>query len=198
MSTTTDILEEIADEAKKLGIDVRRNTYPGATQEQLSGALKKLPFRVPLEVLELFTWRNGVRLTGQPGEIRIFPRFVWRSVELSVKATLGLVSASNDPQVRWQRSWFALLTDLFGDYYAVDADISPSSYGRIWSLQDGTDPFPAFWSFETMLVSTLECYKAGVFSLEGGLLVDDEAAAEPIYRRLNRGLSPYSDKRLAR
>lgn len=192
MSRCTEMLDQIAEEAKRIGINVKEHTYPGATQRQIADAVGKLPFQIPPEVLELFLWRNGVRLAGQASEIRIFPRFVWRSIDLSVKTSLKLISASNDPEVRWRKTWYCLATDLAGDYYALDADRAGENYGRIFVITCAADPYPAFWSFEAMLASVLECYRMRAYFLdESGELTENREMSDTIYRAINNGLSPH-------
>jgi cell wall assembly regulator SMI1 len=190
MSTITQYLNEISEECAKLGINLDANMFPGATLAQVAEATRKLQFDLPGEVIELYVWRNGVRLNGQSSEMRIFPRFYLRPLEQSIQTTQTLVSTINEPTSQWRANWFSLFEDLAGDYLAINAVPNDSDFGKIFSVEELVAPFPAFWSMETMLYSILECYKSGAYFIDEGLLVEDPDVSEPIYRRLNKGLSP--------
>jgi cell wall assembly regulator SMI1 len=192
MSAITTYLTQIMDEAHKLGVDIEGNMYPGASIEEIKKATRALPFDLPEDIVELYLWRNGVRLKGQSCEFRIFPRLLFQSINVSVETTRILISSSDEPLVRWRKTWYSLATDLAGDYYALDATRDGQARGRIFAVMEATDPYPAFWSFEAMLLSVLECYRMGTYFLdESGFLGEDREMSDTIYRAINRGLSPH-------
>jgi cell wall assembly regulator SMI1 len=153
MSEIAKYLREMADEAFKLGIDLESNMNAAVSPEQIAIGTKELPFELPPEILELYLWKNGVRLDGKPQEIRMFPRFYFLPFQRCIETTQILISTVGKTHCQWQTSWYALCADLAGDYYAVNAAPGGGAFGRIFSVQEETEPFPAFWSFETMLLS---------------------------------------------
>ncbi len=192
MSKITHHLLEIEVEASKLGVDLAANMNPPSTAGQVAAATKRMGIELPNEILDLYRWKNGVRLNGQPWEIRMFPRFYFLSLERSIETTNLLVATVGEKYSGWQDSWFALCSDLGGDYYAINTARIDETFGRVFSIQEECVPFAAFWSFETMLRSVLECYRAGAYYLdEDGLLQEDKEKAGQIYRQFNKGLSPY-------
>jgi hypothetical protein len=80
---------------------------------------------------------------------------------------------------------------MAGDYFSIQTCQQSGSYGRIFALQEALDPYPAFWSFATMLLSILECYKSGAYFLDDdGFLDEHREVSDPIYRNFNNELSP--------
>ena len=190
MSNIISLLDAINSEAKKLGFDPAANMHSGVTLDRIAEASRELPFELPTEVVEIYRWRNGVKLGGRHGEIRLFPRCYLRSSEESIHATQEFILLANDPLMAWRPSWFRLFDDLCGDCYAIETSRT-AEFGRIFAKEMGV--FPAFWSIETMLTSVLECYRAGAYFLDDELgdLTEDEDISDAIYRRFNRGLSPH-------
>ncbi len=184
------ILQAIAIEAQKLGSEVEKYMHPAASENEIEKSINELPFDLPPNIVDLYRWRDGVRLNEQDCEFRMFPKFMFRPINIAVETTLTLVGAAADPELQWRDSWYGLATDLMGDYFAVET-ARGENYGRIFSVQQTHDPFPAFWSFITMLQSILECYKAGAYFIDdSGLLDERRELSDSIYRALNQGLSP--------
>ncbi|HWD21488.1 MAG TPA: SMI1/KNR4 family protein [Verrucomicrobiae bacterium] len=189
MSRIIVTLDEIAKEARKMGVDIESNLNPGATEKQMSNSLARLPLALPDEILDLYRWHDGVR-ERRISDARIFPRFLFPSLEDCIDTTKELCSVAGDPEIRWRASWFYLCEDLAGDYYALETNPKVAS-GHIWFVSFGADPFVAFWSFETMLLSILECYKSGAYFLDAdGFLDEQSELSNSIYRAHNCGLSP--------
>ena len=190
MSNIISLLDAINIEAKQLGFDPAANMHPGLTRDQIKEVSRRLPFELPADVIEIYHWRNGVRLEGQHCEYRLFPRYCLRTIEESVQTTQLLISLADDPLIRWRHSWFGLFEDLAGDCLACETNRS-GEFGRIFASE--SEIIPAFWSVETMLTSVLECYRAGAYFLDDvlGYLTEDEEISDVIYRRFNRGLSPH-------
>jgi cell wall assembly regulator SMI1 len=193
LSSIKNYLSEIAIEALKLKIDLESCMFPGATQAYIGSVAKDLPFELPVGILELYYWKNGAKLEARKGETRFFPGFQFLPFERSVMDTRLFLSALPAAEIFWRKSWFSLCSDLAGYYYAVDAGHSDGTFGVVYSIQDLIEPFPAFSSFDAMLHSILECYRAGAYYLdEDGYLEDDEKRCDDIYKKYNNGLSPYS------
>jgi hypothetical protein len=191
MSTITKYLDEIAVECAKLGIDLKRDMLPGITLDRAAKVAKDLQFDLPNEIIELYLWKNGVRLEGQSCENRMIPRFYVRPLEQCVHTTKILISGIHEPNSQWRAKWFSVFEDLAGDYLAINCKAGDIDYGKIFSVEELVEPFPAFLSLEVMLYSVLECYRSGAYFIdEDGLLAEDDEIADPIYRRFNCGLSP--------
>jgi cell wall assembly regulator SMI1 len=191
MSRIRPMLEEIATRALAIGINCAGNMNPGITLAEAKSVCQDLPYELPQDVIELYLWRNGVRLEGQSFEMRIVPKFYFRSIEVSIETTTAFACRADDPEMQWKPSWFCLCTDLGGDCLSLETNRS-EQFGRIFAVTEIAEPFPAFWSFDTMLLSILECYRAGVYFLdEDGTLAEDYEPADSIYRRFNHGLSPH-------
>ncbi len=192
MSAITNHLYEISVAASKLGIDLASNMNPAATPEEIESETKELPFQLPSEVLDLYRWKNGVLLRGQQCETRMVPRFYFMPLQRSVASTRFRISTVGSDYSEWRKSWYSLCEDLAGDHYALEVSRGEESCGRIYSVQGVRDPFPAFWSFEMMLRSILECYRQGAYYIdEDGCLDEDVEICDPICRQFNNGLSPY-------
>lgn len=191
MSEIGTILNSISQQAREIGLDVEAYMNPPAAIGEINRAASTLTFSLPSNVVDFYQWKNGVRLEGQTCEYRMFPRFVFPSLKEAVETTKALVAAADDPEIQWHKSWFALATDLAGDYLAIQAGQESGNYGTIFAIQQAVDPYPAFWSFEAMLLSILECYKSGAYFLDAdGFLDEQSELSDPIYRAHNYGLSP--------
>jgi hypothetical protein len=191
MTKISSLLDQIAKEALRLGIDVDKDMHPGLSQEEQLEATRALPFPLPMEIGELYSWKNGVRIEGQRSEIRIFPEFYFVPIDRCVSTTTTLISLVERPENQWNRAWLSIADDLFGDHLAMNAITGERDFGRIFMLSYLSDPFPAFWSFEAMLAAILECYRAGAYFLdEDGFLEERTEISKTIYEELNHGLSP--------
>jgi hypothetical protein len=191
MSAIEACLDQIAVEGLKLGIDVKAHMYPGLRPTDIAALVKPLPFKLPPEVIDFYLWQNGVRLEGQTCEIGMFPRLYFPSLARCVETTQILVSTVDRPLSQWKKSWYSLCEDFAGEYYALNSDRQEEVFGRVFAVGTLHNPFPAFWSFQTMVQSVLECYKAGAYYLDRkGFLREDLEKCHGIYRALNRGLSP--------
>jgi hypothetical protein len=178
-------------EARKLGVEVDAYWHPPAADREIAETAAMLPFELPSDILDFYRWQDGVHLDGYTPGFGLIPRFVFPSVRESVDTTLSLVDAADDPDVRWQKTWYALATDLFGDYLSVETSGSSPNYGRLFAIVAGCEPYPAFSSFKCMLASVLECYKAAAYFLhEDGFLDERREQSHLIYRALNKELSP--------
>jgi cell wall assembly regulator SMI1 len=134
MSEIATLLNAISEEARKLGVHIGAYMHPPATAAGVEEAAGKLPFDLPPVVADFYLWRNGVRLEGQTCEFRIFPNFVFQSIEMSVETTKAMVLAVDDPEMQWRKSWYALATDLAGDYFAIETSRESQSYGVIFAI----------------------------------------------------------------
>ena len=191
MSKITELLNGICGELRNLGINANEFLRPGISAEQIGEVSSVLPFSLPKEVCELYLWRNGSLLEGVTTENRLFPRYIFLSLQRSVSTTKILVSSSAKDESQWSPNWYTLCDDLAGDYYALIATPNDPSCGRIMRVTELVDPFPAFWSFERMLLSILECYRSGAYYLgEDGFLEEDTGLSDELYKRFNNGLSP--------
>ena len=92
----------------------------------------------------------------------------------------------------WRKTWYALATDLAGDYYALDVGPDDEQRGKIFAVTEALDPYPVFLSFATMLQSILECYRTGAYlPRRKWPSRSDLYASDRIYKSINRGLSPH-------
>lgn len=192
MSVIIDQLCAISVAASKLGIDLASNMNPAATPGEIKSETKELPFELPSEVLDLYRWKNGVQLRGQGCEPHLLPGFYFMPLQRSVEITRILIGTVGPEYSDWRKSWYSLCEDLAGDHYGLEVSRGEESFGRIYYVQGVRDPFPAFWSFEMMLRSILECYKQDAYFInEDGCLEEDVEKCHQICRQFNQGLSPY-------
>lgn len=191
MSDVVSYLNQILEEAEKIGIVAKKHLNPGLSSESIEELVAVLPFSLPRDIAEFYRWHNGMRLDGQKCEFRLLPGKIFEPLEDAIQRTQALLSVAGDPSVRWSQTWYSLCTDLAGDYFAVEADANRSNVGTIMAINVANEPYPAFRSFRTMLLSMLDCFKLGGYLLdEDGFLVEESWLADLVYRLNNGGLSP--------
>lgn len=130
MNKITVILNEIAQEALRLGINVNSDMNQPTSRENIAFCLKKCPLLLPQEILEVYLWKNGVRLVGQPNEIRIFPNLNILPIEDAATNSAILIGSGNS--TTWKSTWFCFCSDLAGDYYACESSAVNAGFGKIY------------------------------------------------------------------
>jgi len=191
MSEISSLLDQILRDAEEIGIAAGPYLNAGLSTAKIEELSANLPFRLPPDVVELYRWRNGMRLEGQLCEFRIIPGMVIEPLEDAVLRTNELAAAVDEPFALWKTTWYSLCTNLAGHYLALDVAAIRNDGGKVIAINMESNPYPAFQSFKQMLLSIADCYKAGVYLLdEERFLVEERRLSDIIYRLHNGGLSP--------
>jgi len=168
---------------------VNKNSYALALQAGLSYSeiqekTKNLPFKLPMEVIELYQWRNGTKDSEQY-TARFFPAFTFNSLDQALIHYKELIDFSEesgqiskydpvtndsweetiDPSEIYNPMWFPIFTfkNQWHSYLAIGGENEDATSVILdFSIEDST-PYPKYESLTKMLLTIAECYEVGAY-----------------------------------
>lgn len=175
-------LERIFTWHKQRGRKVVDLLQPGLTAQMVTA--QKVPFVLNADVVLLYTWRNGTRVSQEYilNDHYFTPGYYLMSLDDALDAYNSLIANTD-----WQKCWFPILTSGGGDYYGVDH----AQQGHVIHYIRGYPYHPVkYLSITTMMQTVSQCYECGAYSLDdNGFFKINTDAERKIARRLNPGLN---------
>ncbi|NJM46226.1 MAG: SMI1/KNR4 family protein [Alkalinema sp. RU_4_3] len=155
MSQLLEMLNRIDSWVEK-NAEFESDMRPGLTLEQIEEKLVGLPYKMPREIIELYTWRNGARngsfLPDPDGEYGI-QEFYSLGEAISV-------AADWDEHVFPKMNAFPLFSQEGAMYWTVVSDVQ-QELALIYSCDDGMFPatpdYESFADFLSAIVKRLKC-----------------------------------------
>jgi len=139
--------------------------------------LSEIGVKPTQEMFDLYSWRNGTKVVEgtELDGVQFIPGYHIMSLEDSISQYKAMKDDS-----RWSQSWFPIMANGGGDFYAVDLSQSTGpSAPIIGFILDEEEQDVEYQSIYTMMLTFLECCQKGVvFCTDEGYLEmnDDEHA----------------------
>lgn len=151
MSTLSEALESISTWVQKHFPDSQA-LQPGLSSETIQEEVSDLPFELPIEVIELYLWRNG-------GRLDFLPYFRGRGGHEEIHTFFSLEEAVTTAK-EWNNGWFPLFdTDGVIFFFIGSKEKQRTSLifcnDELVELPDGTEP-----AYESLTSMILEVSKA--------------------------------------
>lgn len=185
-------LERIYSHLNRLQQPVVSLLQDGLSRDAVERKTKDLPIKLPSELLELYSWRNGTRVPKGSvlNDLHLLPGYYFLSLEDAISS----YNAFKDDN-RWNRHWFPVFANGGGDFYvAVCADEARET-GEILCFLLGIpkdDLLVEFKSMEGMLQTVAACYDEEIFyARPDGYLDADDNRYVALVRELNPHLGSY-------
>lgn len=117
MSGLVDDCEAILDMLRRLNRPVAQKLRDGIEPHALSRSMARFGLEAPLELSELYGWRDGTAIgdTDTIGEIAFIPGYHFLSIE---QGLLHYASLLDSPY--WNAAWLPILANGGGDFFVVD------------------------------------------------------------------------------
>lgn len=155
--------------------------------------LKKFTGQLPLQVNELYQWKNGLYKNEKDliGSVCLFQLgFPLRFDDIIVEQ-----ARRSGEELGWESTMLPLFESGSGEYFLIDCNLLNESYGRIFYHSIGSVDFDLIISIYDSLfdlfLSILECSKQGIYRYEG-----ENATLTVDWKKLfefNKRLNPKSD-----
>lgn len=200
MSILMDTLEQLFSWFQQHRPEYASQLQSGLSEEEIDEKLETIPFKLPLEIHELYRWQNGSKLAGGASNlVNFFPHYVFLPLETAVRQYHELVEDLGEgdqwdeefPETgSWKTHWFPIFFFDSQVYFASCSTelIATTPIWNYYSMYPG--PELCYDSLTAMLQTLLECYQTGAYYLnEQGTLVEDEHKSAPILRKYNPGLT---------
>lgn len=189
MSTITDHLDELVELIEAKGIQISEDLKPGLTSDEINGKVSVLPFRIPDELYELYSWHNGQNADG------ILPLFRGSSL-ISLDEALNdyyiVQTYKEDPEDDYLSHCFPFAHDDGGIYVlpASSQPMYPELSCPVIDIHEGIEVL--YTSFIHMLVTIKTCFQEGAYIIDPcgkyGPYDQNDALEIQIMKRLNPSL----------
>ena len=191
MNTLTSFLNSLVSQLQKWGLNTPEYLQPGIDASKVQDMLATVNLTPTDELLELFSWHNGVTEKGGVAlkDIQFIPGFYLLSIEEAV-AHLN----ANKGDARWAPNWFPILANSGGDFYAVVlTDESKVSSPVVNYTMGYPEVDIEYSSIESMMETFVECANAGITFVNEGRLDMDDAKQAVVAKRLNPSVELWQD-----
>lgn len=193
MARLTDYLEGIQSWLQKNKFALAPSLQPGLTPEQIQENIEDLPFFLPLELYELYQWKNGVYY-GDEDFSMFFPPYAFYSLEVAREEYDKLIEKAEkfaednwvDPSEIWNPKWFPVFS-FQGDYICILGNEEVCEVSPVLEIfRDVPDITIQYSSLTNMMRTILECYETGAYYIsECGDMEVDEGREESIRIQYN-------------
>lgn len=175
-------LDRIVQFLTRLGRATPALLQPGLSSVDIRAWEARLPFLLPLELEQLYRWRNGTRVNegDQLDTVYFFPGFYLLSLEEAVEIFMERRDA---PQ--WREGWFPVFADGGGDFYPALCSDEKKETAEIIGFIHGEPQQPVEYESLTAMIKTIDaCYAEGAFfvSEDNTLEIDDDLHREIAHR----------------
>lgn len=219
MKSLTELLAELEREAIKVGFRADLGMEPGLSDDELHALETRCQILLPYELRELYRWKSGLQRSvnmGAPESMLFHGGFHVASVQAAEKWYCGgsiahhvkerLDGFEDDPQaVAWLTpripDLWTVFNDGCGSYLVADMSGGISAPCPVIEVyKEGYENSPVhpllYQSLSNMVASTVECFKAGVYQIQGddperNYLDDDQDKAEEITARMNPDIAVW-------
>ncbi len=145
---------------------------PGLSLERIQELTKDLPFKFPIELCELYQWRNG-GARGPSFNAELFPDAWFRSLEEVIEEYNRILENTFHEDERLM--YLCRLTFISrGDaWFFMNCDKEDDESNQlIWLYQQGFYKVPCFKNLTQMMLTILECYETNVFYIDSNGYLD--------------------------
>jgi hypothetical protein len=152
----------------------------GICKDMIASKLEGLPFVFSQELLALYMWRNGTRITEgvTGGEVCFFPGFYLLAIDDAITEYRSLMNLKDDPRIiddlKWKKAWYPVFSNAGGNFYAVELGTSPiqESPVVVCFIYEPPLGLVKYASLKHMMLTLLECYKTGVIFVDSKGFLD--------------------------
>jgi len=167
---------------------------PGLTTSQIDEIVSNFPFRLPLEIYELYQWRNGIDVEGSYNPLVKFlpesPFFL--NLEFCIKEYDRLMSVKDSggdafDDEALNPKWFPLISFDQTYFLTIGNSLQQSTSEIIYIWADEWEASPCYESLTSMLLTVIECSEAGVYYFDGKGTMQSKypTKEDKIYRKYN-------------
>lgn len=158
---------------------------PGLTNEQIQVILQDLPYQLPKEIYELYSWRNGTR-ERQKILFHLSMAFLpLQDALLVAKETID-IHEGTDNELRFEGQRLFPFLDDEGDRCAVVASEEKTLSSPIILIDEIDEICLGYTSLTSMMQTIAECCQTGAYYLiEEGFIEQDEDKSAEILRKYN-------------
>ncbi|MBD2438548.1 SMI1/KNR4 family protein [Nostoc sp. FACHB-110] len=176
MSDLTDALAEIT---SLFNSDFEQGDIilnPGITKTQIAEITNGLPFHLPQEMYELYSWSNGDYFAGY----KVFGGLYFLSLEEAVESYCKTIEAAKKQAITsgrdnsdtwWNKFWFPIFNIEEGCYFIrCSQEHKQSSSVFLYDYKDWDDMRPKYkyTNLANMFKTIAECYQTGAYQLRKG------------------------------
>jgi SMI1/KNR4 family protein SUKH-1 len=186
-----DSLDHILEWHKQNGTPVAHLIQPGLSEDQILSKLEAVPFKLSLEFVELYKWRNGVSV-GEAGEDASF--FEYHHFLPLDEALDGFqVSYPIMKEFYELTDWVQAFQDPAGDGYGLSGGPQVADQAPVVFLFEGEGVQVVFESLTTMMETVRAAFDEGAMTWQDDQLDTDFFAWGEIAHRLNPGIKYWRD-----
>ncbi|HTX79225.1 MAG TPA: SMI1/KNR4 family protein [Longilinea sp.] len=183
MEELTQYLNQILDWHTKLGSPLAKYLLPGLSKSEIRKKVAALPFAMPDEFIELYTWRNGT-----PARDPNWVSFIEYHRFLSLDEALDVFQMTYPitKQFYEKTDWIMTFEDGSGDGYGISAVEEVNPITPIVFLFEGEGVNVVSESLTQMMRTMVASFEAGVFKMgKDGDLETDFIGLGEIAHKLN-------------
>jgi len=169
------VLEKILLWVEKLEIPLNKYLMDGENYEYIKNELgKKLLLEPSAELLELYSWKNGVKITKDIylDEIQFIPGYHFLSFQDAI-STYNNMKKNHD----WNINWFPFMSNGGGDFYAINLLNNENKINVVIGyLRGESEQIVEYECISSMFNTFLKDYEDGVIYKDknGYLEIDDD------------------------
>jgi cell wall assembly regulator SMI1 len=164
---------------------------PGLSRDEILTRIKHLPFKMSHEFMELYQWRNGVRIDATSGDPSLFEfhRFLpLEEVLEDFKMSYPIYKSFYE-----LADWLPVFQDPAGDGYGLFKVTSSAESAQVVFLMEGEGVQVVFDSLTQMMKTIVSCFEADVFTWRASEMETDFEAMGEVAARLNPNIRYWRD-----
>lgn len=166
----------------------------GVTSEYFEKVTGSLELRLPIELKELYMWRNGTanQKGFTLGDIAFMPGFFFLPIEEAVD---NYNSFKKDKE--WNESWFPFMANGGGDFFVVNCKDDNMARGAsvIGFMLNEEGHEVEYLSVTSMINTIYECYERGIYFLDKDGYIEVDLVKEAIVANvINPGLERWESE----
>jgi hypothetical protein len=187
----TEYLDQILDWHRRYDTPVAWEIQPGLSRDEILTRIKHLPFKMSHEFMELYQWRNGVRIDATSGDPSLFEfhRFLpLEEVLEDFKMSYPIYKSFYE-----LADWLPVFQDPAGDGYGLFKVTSSAESAQVVFLMEGEGVQIVFDSLTQMMRTIVSCFEADVFTWRASEMETDFEAMGEVAARLNPNIRYWRD-----
>jgi hypothetical protein len=176
------ILDSVYRQLVKLKLPVADWLQPGLTEKEIKVKARDFPYALPLELIQLYQWRNGLR-PEQDSDHELFPGGYFLSLEEAlhdygelrrVAEQIGREAGLDSAKI-WDPHWFPIFRNIGGDYFIVPCTKKKKEAAPVYFVvKDDRDLTQLYASLSEMMLTVIRRYESGAYFVDGrGLIQED-------------------------